>query len=311
MGLVTIARACPSRTARVACSIPATIWPWPPRLAGVRTRRTGKARPKASRPVAKSPTLSMATASPSRAARSAMRSGSPRSTKGGSASGIRFSQLRSVMSGPMPAGSPIVTASGGCSAGAGAGPCLVAASSEFDVGILSDIAQVALGEHLEFLGPQVLLHLLALLFVGFHVAPTADGKQVDGTRHGTRRQHIAIPGAEQQGSRRFANAARFDEFHVVEFDARCLLGEARHALAAPELAPQRLGFREALGHLGLVGGGRQRQGNLLHMQLHAVLAAFTGGGHGTVDVALRHRDEGREAAANDLAPADHGPKPLL
>src|SRR5262245_61559072 len=280
MGLVTSARACRSSTASVACSIAATIRLRP----APGTLSTGKARAKAAFPVAKSLTLAIGMVSPRSKARATSRLGSPKSTKGGSASELRLSQLRSVMSGPMPAGSPMVTASGGCSGAVGA-PGV--ASSEFDVGILSDIAQVALGEHLEFPRPQVLLHPLALLLVPLYGAASADGKQVDGTGRGTRRQHIAIFSAEQQGSRRFANAARLDELHVVELDARRLLAQARHAFAAAELAPQRLGFREALGHLGLVGGGREREGELLHVQLDAVLGAVAGG-HGSVDIALGH-----------------------
>src|SRR5215470_5485211 len=95
------------------------------------------------------------------------------------------SQPISVMSGPIPAGSPKVTASGGSRPNAMSAPAAPTRSSEFDVGILSEIAQMALGQRFEFLGPEVLLHLLALLLVGFDRATPADGEKVDGARSGT------------------------------------------------------------------------------------------------------------------------------
>src|SRR5262249_25046021 len=146
----------------------------------------------ASRPAAKSATVSISTRQPSLRARAASTSGSPATTNGGSAQAARCSQPISVMSGPIPAGSPKVTASGGSRPHAKLAPAALTSSSEFDVGILSEIAQMALGQHFEFLGPEVLLHLLALLLVGFDGASSADGEKVDGARDGTRWQHIAI-----------------------------------------------------------------------------------------------------------------------
>src|SRR5262245_14399959 len=310
MGLVTTPRARRSSAAATARSMAATIGVLAPRPAA--TGSTGSARAKASPPAAKSATVLISTRQPSSTARAASTSGSPTTTNGGSAHAARCNQPISVMSGPIPAGSPKVTASGGSRPNAMSAPAARTRSSEFDVGILSEIAQMALGQRFEFLGPEVLLHLLALLLVGFDRATPADGEKVDGARSGTRRQHIAILGAEQQGSCRFGDAARLDELQIVELGAGGVLGQRRHAFAAAEFAPQRLGFGEPFCHRRLIGGGWQRQRQLLHAELDAILAAIAAGGrHRAVDFALGDGNEGGEAAADDFAPAEHGPEPLL
>src|SRR5262249_32522826 len=260
--------------AATARSMAATIFtpasPPPTGSSGRAPPRTGSsAGPGANGPPASanSEMGAIGTARPSCWARRASASRSPTTANTGRSSATRWCQLAKVISGPTPAGSPIVTASGraklrACDASRVA-PWRPTGSSIFDVGILSDIAQMALGKHLEFFGAQVLLHLLALLFVGLDGRSGANRKQIDGTWHGAGGQYIAILGAEQQRSRRFGNAAWLDETHVLVFGAGRVLGEARHAFAAAELAPQRLGFGKALGHVGLIGAGRQGQGNLL------------------------------------------------
>src|SRR5215475_10137967 len=221
------------------------------------TGSSGRARANSAPASANSEMGAIGTARPSCWARRASASRSPTTANAGRSSATRWCQLAKVISGPTPAGSPIVTASGRAKLGAcdasRVAPWRPTGSSIFDVGILSDIAQMALGKHLEFFGAQVLLHLLALLFVGLDGTSGANRKQIDGTWHG----------AEQQRSRRFGNAAWLDETHVLVFGAGRVLGEARHAFAAAELAPQRVGFGKALGHVGLIGAGRQGQGNLL------------------------------------------------
>src|SRR4051812_26524507 len=101
----------------------------------------------------------------------------------------------------MPAGSPIDTATGMARAGAVAGwrargERVTARSSELDVRILPEVAQMALSRDLEFPLRQLFLRFLALLLVGLERTPAADGVDLDAGSRGRRRQHVAVPGVE-------------------------------------------------------------------------------------------------------------------
>jgi hypothetical protein len=119
MGLVTSARAAPRLTASTAASmaamtagalaesgVPATTG------AAQATDQTGSRVSNSAGAGARSDTASMPTSRPSAAARAARTPGSPSTANGASACSRRASHAMSVMSGPIPAGSPMVTASG-------------------------------------------------------------------------------------------------------------------------------------------------------------------------------------------------------
>ncbi len=115
--------------------------------------------PAAKRPAAASASAisAIGTVRPSARARSASTAASPSRTKGGIVSCVRASQARSVMSGPIPAGSPRVSAKGRSAKLMAFGLARKAPLAIFDEGLLTEIAQQPLGAERHFLVHQLAL----------------------------------------------------------------------------------------------------------------------------------------------------------
>src|SRR3989442_4269142 len=135
----------------------------------------------------------------------------------------------------MPAGSPIDTATGMSWSGSPSGlrsgaDVVMPRSSKFDVRILPEIAKIALGHNLEFLLGQLFHRLFARLLVGLDSSPAADCIDLDPGRGGCRRQHVAVLGAEQHGTRGLGNAAGLDILQVLVFGFTDVVCETRHGI---------------------------------------------------------------------------------
>src|SRR5262245_10694876 len=146
------------------------------------------------------------------------------------------------MSGPIPAGSPIVTAIGGAPPAAPAdrslrGAADIGRSTILDVRVLPEVAQIALAHDLELLLRQLALGLFAFFFVDLDRAAPADGINLDALCRGDGGQHVAVLGAEQQRSRRLGDATRLDVLQVLVPGLSGLFCQPSHGVATAILAP--------------------------------------------------------------------------
>src|SRR3990170_7941710 len=187
MGLVTTARAAPCRTRPTARSIdcltagtaassgrPAMTAP------GLTTGSTGRACWKRPGAALASETSPIGTVRPNARARPARTATSPIKTKGGIVSRVLAAQARSVMSGPIPAGSPRVSAKGRSARPMALGLARKTPLAVFDEGLLTEIAQQTLGPKRHFLVHQFALRLRAGIIVAPERTLAADRVKLDG-----------------------------------------------------------------------------------------------------------------------------------
>src|SRR3990170_3963021 len=318
MGLVTTARAAPFCTRLTARSIdcltagtaassgrPAMTVPRPA------TGSTGRACWK--RPVAAlaSDTSPIGTVRPNARARSARTAASPIKTKGGMVSRILAVQARSVMSGPIPAGSPRVSAKGRSSRPMALGLARKAPLAVFDEGLLTEIAQQALGAEAHFLVHQFALRLRAGIVVAPERALAADRIQLDGSRRDGRGRHLPDLRVHHEKPRRLCQRRRF---LVLERLHAC----AVHALgkfgAGPKSAAQILGCRKPCSDGPLIGARGDFKLHLPELQggLRRASTAFRAGvGHGLGDIGVADLHVAAEFAPHRLLPNELRPDAVL
>src|SRR3990170_1251083 len=319
MGLVTTARAAPFCTRPTARSIdcltagtaaslgrPAMTAPRPT------TGSTGRACWKRPGAALASETSPIGTVRPNARARSARTAASPIKTKGGMVSRILAVQARSVMSGPIPAGSPRVSAKGRSSRPMALGLARKAPLAVFDEGLLTEIAQQALGAEAHFLVHQFALRLRAGIVVAPERALAADRIQLDGSRRNGGGRHLPYLRARHEQPRRLCQRRRLLVLERLHACAVHALGEFG---AGPKSAAQILGCRKLCSDGPLIGARGDFELHLPELQgglRRASAAAFLPGiGHGLGDIGVADLHVAAEFAPHRLLPNELRPDAVL
>ena len=215
----------------------------------------------------------------------------------------RSLQALSVISSPMPAGSPMLTASGSGRLGVR----LLPHHRILDVGVLTQILEVLLGKDLELLLAQLALGGLALGILRLDDLAAAHGPQLDAALADGGREHLVVVRREQEAARRLGNGAGPAVAEVVEAGAADAAGKGARALAVVELG--RAAVSASLRRLAICfsvrGDGEQ---DAMHAQLDVVLAL--GRGDEAVDVAARDRDLVAVEAPDHIGPGQRYLDPL-
>src|SRR5262245_14410040 len=232
MGLVTTPRAAPASASATARSIdlvmrgaaersgrPATISPGP------RIGSTGSESGKRLGPSPISESTASGTSSPSSRARAASTAGSPIRTKGGTCSRRRAAKAPSAISGPIPAGSPMVSASGRSTRSVLTMGLRLARNvplAVLDERLRTDIAQQPLGAKPHFLIHQFVVRLLASGAVAGRGVFAADRVKLNGglgNGRGGHLPHFGISDEQPGGLGQRGRLVVLERVHVRALDA--------------------------------------------------------------------------------------------
>src|SRR5262245_48964343 len=299
MGLVTTARAAPASASTTARSIdrvmsgaaarsgrPATISPGP------RIGSTGSESGKCLGPWSISVSIASGISSPSARARTASTAGSPIRTKGGICSRRRAAKAPSAISGPIPAGSPIVSASGRSTRSMLAMGLRLARNAPLavlDERLRTDIAQQSLGAKPHFLAHQLTLRLLAGGAIAGSGVLAAHCVKLDGGLGNRRGRHLPHLGIRNEQPGGLGQRRRFIVLERVYVRALDAVGKVGAGL---EPRAHGLGGRELAGDDPLVGARGKGVFDLAELQgrfrRRCWPLAFGGGG-ASRGVCCRHR----------------------